>query len=102
VAGRQFKGRIDAGRPWPGGVWRPGGTWLQGRDREVSVERGEGRARERERVRRGERARKRKRERESKRWRESIDSGSPGLGFQSIPLGPRLTRLAVLPKPSVL
>lgn len=34
---------------------------------------------------------------------ESIDSGSPGLGLQSIPLGPRLTRgaFAVLPKPSV-
>lgn len=30
---------------------------------------------------------------------ESIDSGSPGLGLQSIPLGPRLTRRgAVLPK----
>lgn len=38
-----------------------------------------------------------------KRDGESIDSGSPGLGFQSIPLGPRLTRgaFAVLPKPSV-
>lgn len=101
VAGRQFKGRIrgsEGARWWCIATWRD--TAAREGSRRERWERGRARARDRERG--GERARKRESEWESKRWRESIDSGSPGLGFQSIPLGPRLTRLAVLPKPSVL
>lgn len=97
MAGRQFKGRIVAGRRRAGGIAIGGTAAGEGSKREC---RERGRARECERGRESEK--ERDGDSEGERRRESIDSGSPGFGFQSIPLGPRLTRLAVLPKPSVL